>query len=190
MQAAFAKAAVSRARFAIEACWRVFCFPRAWQQRVVRVRCCLGCWARGKCATQRCARARLCAILQEAERCAHGAAAGGRGRVRRAVACTCVTRRTHPVTGSTSCTLDTCKGASMVTMPPSCCLVRFMCFFTCTPHMLQRMSAAHGAPAPGARTRLKPSTTTLFWSRSTRAIVPSCPLSLPAIIFTCTSVAA
>jgi len=40
-------------------------------------------------------------------------------------------RRAHPVTGSTTCTLETCSGASMDTMPPSCCGVRLTCFFTC-----------------------------------------------------------
>jgi hypothetical protein len=68
----------------------------------------------------------------------------------------------------------------------------------CALHVLLHLAHAHPSVSSGSRagqgragrTRLKPSTTTLFWSRSTRAMVPTSPLSLPAMIFTCDSTAA
>ena len=68
----------------------------------------------------------------------------------------------------------------------------------CALHVLLHLSHSHATVSccsrlghrRAGRTRLKPSTTTLFWSRSTRAMVPTSPLSLPAMIFTCASSAA
>jgi hypothetical protein len=107
----------------------------------------------GKCHTARVgAAAHLAAVFQVAERCAHRAAAKTKRpaqRLQARAACECAVAA-HPVTGSSTATLDTCSGASILTMPPSCSGVRLMCFFTCRRETQSAHASARRRHQPGA----------------------------------------